>query len=107
VFPALPRATDGFVLLKSEPMRELLLGLPDRKGGQTVTWEFVLRDVAGNCTRLITRVRGSDDYRFQRLPPWLGLPLVRFVHFLMERKQLIGIANRVERSPGFAHANLG
>jgi len=30
------------------------------------------------------------------LPQWLGFPIVRLVHYVMQRKQLLGIANRVE-----------
>lgn len=42
------------------------------------------------------RARGGDRYRFHGLPPWLSKPIVRFVHFVMERKQLLEIARRVE-----------
>ncbi|MCM3881980.1 MAG: hypothetical protein ND807_17870 [Vicinamibacterales bacterium] len=105
VFPALPGATDGFVLIKHEPMRWLVLGWPDRAGRQMVTWAFILREAGPHTTRLITRATGSEAYRFRGLPPWLGLPLVRLVHFVMQRKQLLGIANRVERLGG-ARANF-
>lgn len=116
VFPALPGATDGFILLDDKPAEWLVLGWPDRHGRQIVTWAFVLRHAGPNCTRLIVRARGSASYRFYGLPSSIGLPLVRFVHFVMQRKQLLGIANRVERSGAterslvgteLEHANVG
>jgi len=116
VFPALPGTTEGFILLDAKPAAWLVLGWPDGHGRQIVTWVFVLRNAGPNCTRLIVRAKGSASYRFYGLPSSIGLPLVRFVHFVMQRKQLLGIANRVER-PGIAersfagteldHANAG
>jgi hypothetical protein len=47
---------------------------------------------------LIVRARGSNDYSFHGLPPWLSAPIIRFVHFVMQRKQLLGIARRAESS---------
>ena len=40
-------------------------------------------------------------YSFYGLPHWIGMPIVRFGHAIMERKQLLGIASRAEsREPG-------
>lgn len=44
----------------------------------------------------ITRVRGSHRYRFHGLPAALSKPIVRVVHFVMQRRQLLGIARRAE-----------
>jgi hypothetical protein len=94
VFPALPGVTEGFIVLALEPCRSLILGWPAPGGEPLVTWAFVLEERAGHSTRLIVRARGGQGYRFHGLPFWA----CRLVHFLMERKQLLGIARRVERA---------
>jgi hypothetical protein len=91
LFPALPGATDGFLVLDYKPERFLVLG------SEAATWAFVLESAGRNQTRLITRARGKAAYSFHRLP----LALVRLVHFIMQRKQLLEIARRAE-----AKANL-
>ena len=96
VFPALPRVTDGFVVLGFEPGRSLVLGFPDRDGRPLVTWTFLIEERPDHTTRLIVRARGARGYRFHGLPSWLSTPAVRLVHFVMERKQLFGIARRAE-----------
>jgi hypothetical protein len=96
VFPALPGLTDGFVVLAIEPARTLTLGWPLPDGAPNVTWTFALELAAPGATRLITRVRGSAAYRFRGLPRLATLPVVRLVHFIMERRQLLGIAERAE-----------
>lgn len=99
VFPALPGATDAFTLLAFDAPRSLILGwvLPDDSRG--MTWAFVLEEADGGRTRLIVRVRGGSGYRFHGLPWWLVKPFVVMVHFIMQRKQLHGIAGRAERWP--------
>jgi hypothetical protein len=101
IFPAVPGATDGFTLLAFEPERSLVLGWlsPDRS--PLVTWAFVLQELAGS-TRLIVRARGGPAYAFHGLPPWISQRLIRVVHFVMQQKQLIGIADRAERSATLA-----
>ena len=96
IFPWLPGATDGFTLLAFEPSRFLLLGAVKPGSEATVTWVFVLVDEAPSVTRLIARARGGREYRFHTLPWWLGQFVVRAVHFVMQRKQLLGIAARAE-----------
>jgi hypothetical protein len=96
VVPALPGVTEGFAVLAFEPYRSLVLGWPDPAGAPLVTWSFVLEEQAGSSTRLIVRARGDQGYRFHGLPLWA----CRLVHFLMERKQLTGIALRAERADG-------
>ena len=59
---------------------------------------------AGRCreqlqpdqTRLIVRGRVAPGYRPYGLPQWLALPAGRVAHFIMQRKQLLGIARRAE-----------
>jgi hypothetical protein len=96
VFPALPGVTDGFTVLAFDAPRWLTLGWPGPDGAPLVTWSFTLEARGVNSTRLIVRARGARGYRFHGLPPSVSVPLVRFVHFVMERKQLLGIAWRVE-----------
>ena len=98
VFPALPGVTDGFTVLAFDPCRSLVLGWPDPHGKPLVTWAFVLVNRASHATRLIVRARGGQAYRFHGLPSWVSKPIIRLVHFVMQRKQLLGIARRVESS---------
>jgi hypothetical protein len=97
VFPALPGRRDGFRLLDQQPGRFLTLGFPGPDGRPLVSWTFLLDPLGDTATRLIVRARGGQGYRFQGMPPGVSVPVVRLVHFLMERKQLLGVAARVER----------
>ena len=96
LFPALPRATDGFVVVRFELERFLVLGWPAPDGTFLVTWALVLDEAPREGTRLIVRACAASGYPLFGLPAWLGWPLVRLVHFVMQRKQLVGIASRVE-----------
>ena len=98
LFPALPGVTEGFVVLHVEAQRSLVLGWPGPDRIPTVTWAFVLERQRADATRLIVRVRAGQSYRFRRLPAWLSDPAIRIVHFVMQRKQLLEIARRVEFS---------
>jgi hypothetical protein len=115
IFPALPGATDGFTLLAIEPDRVLMLGWLAADGTTEVTWTFCLDEVAPSVTRLLVRARGGPGYRFHGLPLFLTRVVVRLVHFIMQRKQLLGIAKRAEgimprssafKSPQGEHAFL-
>jgi hypothetical protein len=96
IFPALPGVTEAFSVLAFEPYRSLVLGALNSTGTPIVTWAFVLEDRGAESTRLMVRVRGARGYRFFGLSPWLSGRIIRAVHFVMERKQLLGIAQRVE-----------
>jgi hypothetical protein len=96
IFPALPRATEGFTLLAIEHERVLTLGWPAVDGTLQVTWTFVLEEMAPGVTRRLVRVRGGPGYRFHGLPRLLTRLVVRVVHFIMQRKQLLGIRRRAE-----------
>jgi hypothetical protein len=96
IFPALPGMTEGFSLLAIEPERTLTLGWLTPTGTLDVTWTFVLDEVAPGVTRLLVRVRGGAGYRFHGLPVPLTKLVVRVVHFIMQRKQLLGIKRRAE-----------
>ena len=96
LFPALPGMTEGFTLLAIEPERRLTLGWPAPDGAAEVTWTFVLDELAPGVTRLLVRVRGGPGYRFHGLPLVLTRLVIRVVHFIMQRKQLLAIASRAE-----------
>lgn len=97
LIPATPGATDGFHVLAFEPRRHLVLGWrPTAGAAPIVTWAFVLEERSDGSTRLIVRVRGGREYPFYGLPRQLGRPMVRIAHFIMQRRQLLGIASRVE-----------
>jgi hypothetical protein len=99
IFPALPGMTEGFTLLAIEDEKMLTLGWLTSKGTLDVTWTFVLDEVASSVTRLLVRVRGGAGYRFHGLPLPLTKLAIRLVHFVMQRKQLLGIKRRVESTP--------
>jgi len=99
IFPALPGVTEGFTLLAIEPERVLTLGWLALDGTPEVTWTFVLEEVAAGVTRLLVRVRGGPGCRFHGLPRLLTRLVVRVVHFIMQRKQLLGIRRRAESTP--------
>jgi hypothetical protein len=103
LFPALPGATDGFVVIRFEPERFLVLGWPAPDGTVLSSWTLALEEVGPDHTRLITRARGASAYPYFGLPAWLGRPVVRLVHFVMQRKQLLGIARRVEHRSATIH----
>lgn len=99
IFPALPGVTEGFTLLAIEHERMLMLGWPAPDGTPAVTWTFVLDEVAPGVTRLLVRARGGPGYRFHGLPLLLTRLVSRVAHFIMQRKQLVGIMRRAESTP--------
>lgn len=98
IFPALPGITTGFTLLRFEEERYLILGWSPAPGAAPLmTWAFVLEEPAPGTTRLIVRARAGRDYKPPYgLPPWTVTSLVPLGHFMMQRKQLHGIARRAE-----------
>ena len=99
VFPAVPRATDAFVVLHYERERSLVLGwvAPGERTPIT-TWALVLEDLQPGCTRLIERGRVRSPYRPYGLPEWLTKRMAPLAHAVMVRKHLLGIASRAERA---------
>ena len=97
LFPWLPGAVDGFVVLACSPERFLVLGAVAPDGLTVVSWAFVLDPQADGTTRLIVRARAREAYRFFGLPSWVVKRLAPRGHFVMQRKQLLGIAWRAER----------
>jgi hypothetical protein len=97
VFPALPGAMDGFTLAAFDPERLLVLDWKTPDGARLVSWAFVLEPLDdGGSTRLIVRARGGSGYQFHGLPWSVTKHIVPVVHFIMQRKQLLGIARRAE-----------
>jgi proline iminopeptidase len=94
VFPALPGVASTFVVARLEPNDSLVLANPG-PGGAVTTWAFVLEEPAPGVTRLIVRVRVAQQPTGIRTA--MTLPLLRLVHFIMERKQLNTLAVRAER----------
>jgi hypothetical protein len=99
IFAALPGVTQGFTLLAIEEERALTLGWLAPDGTLLMTWTFVLDEVAPDVTRLLVRARGAPGFRFFGLPLLLTRVVARVVHFIMQRKQLLGIASRAEGHP--------
>ena len=106
VFPALPDATDGFIVLRFKPEQFVVLGWLSPECAPIVTWAFVLKPVSEDATRLIVRARGGTAYRFHGLPGWAAKPIVPLIHFVMQRKQLLGIARRVEQASAIDAARV-
>lgn len=100
LFPATPTITDGFTLLQLKPERFLVLGWLSPKGLLVMTWAFVLEEEQEGRTRLLVRARVGEGYQPPfGLPGWSLHTLVPLGHFIMQRKQLLGIAHRAERGP--------
>ena len=97
LFPALPGATDAFVVMGYEPGRSLVLGwVPSPNGDPVTTWTLVLEEPEPGCTRLIERGRVRSPYRPFGLPEWLAKKLGLLAHAVMVCKHLLGIARRAE-----------
>jgi membrane protease YdiL (CAAX protease family) len=96
IFPALPGITEGFIVLDFQLDRFLVLGFVAPSGACRSTWTFVLEDGGDGSTRVIVRARGGRDYELFGLPWWAVTRVMQLVHFVMQRRQLLGIAERVE-----------
>jgi hypothetical protein len=62
VMPAVPRATDAFVVASVDPPSDLVLTVPDGHGANAVAWEHWLEPIDGGRTRLIVRGRASSHW---------------------------------------------
>jgi pimeloyl-ACP methyl ester carboxylesterase len=116
IMPAVPGATDAFVVTTVDPPRALVLTVPDAHGGSAVAWEHLLEPVSGGRTRLLVRGRASSHWldlaRAQppaghrrifierayallaRLPRPLLIGFAALGHRLMEARHLRGIQRR-------------
>ncbi|MFY9724317.1 MAG: SRPBCC family protein [Bryobacteraceae bacterium] len=96
IFPALPGAKDVFWVAQCDPERSLVLAWRSPSGQYHTTWAFILEPLQPGQTRLIARGRVAPGYTPYGLPEWLAVRLGRIAHFVMQRKQLLGIARRAE-----------
>ena len=87
-----------FTLLAFEPGRYLILGWRPNDT-LVMTWAFVLNEVTRSSCRLVVRAREGAGYHFHALPRWLTAAIGPVVHFIMQRKQLLGIKRRAESPP--------
>ena len=85
-----------------EPRRAMVLVSPSdaeriSRGGhaQSGTWTFILEPINNHATRLILRSRGAQDESFVAM--LFGRLVFDPVHFLMERKMMLGIKQRAEK----------
>jgi hypothetical protein len=102
----------GFTVVAIDPGRSLVLAIgdpavvgPQAAAGalrEGATWAFVLDPIGAGQTRVLVRLRGH-----LALPPgagWLAERLLEPAHFVMERKQLLGLRDRAGRQPAPADA---
>ena len=95
LFPAVPGATDAFIVLQFEPERSLVLGwVPELNSPPVTSWALVLEERKPGCTRLIERGRVRSPYRPYGLPEWLAKRIGPLAHLVMVSKHLHGIVKR-------------
>ena len=126
VMPAVPGATDAFLVADVDPGRSLVLTVPWRGGAPAVSWAFFLEPAGGLGTRLVVRAKVSSSWRdlarkaaapdrvllihriyqlLASLPESLMLSLGRIGHGIMETRMLRGIKRRAERAEGLWSAH--
>lgn len=91
VLPYRPSGGEGFIVLRVEPEKALVLGSSSKTFHGT--WAFVLEPIGDHATRLITRYRAGP---LPSLAWTVALPAIAAVHGFMERKQLRTIKERAE-----------
>lgn len=119
ILPALPGMKDVFLVSAVDPPNYLVLTVPDVTSGSRVSWEFMLRPLDQEHTRLIVRGRVSSNWLasanqespsdsrgktliehvyglLARTPKPIMLAAGSFGHGLMEARQLHGIKLRAE-----------
>ena len=114
VFPAIPGATDAFVVAAVSPPSDLVLAVPGADGSR-VSWEFFLEPLGHDHTRLVVRGRVARDWLARARRPAAGGPPITiervyallsrlprpllqiaagFGHRVMQNQQLRGISRR-------------
>lgn len=119
IMPALPGMKDVFLVTVVDPPCRLILTVPDATFGSRVSWEFLLKPLDQEHTRLIVRGRispnwlsvspkgssetGRDQIFIERiysllahLPRPIMVAAGSFGHGLMQVRQLRGIRSRAE-----------
>ena len=119
VMPAIPGATDAFIVAEARPPFDLILTVPAGGNAPIVSWEFLLERQDDARTRLIVRGRVSPSWvrmtqdrapaqsgpipieraysMLGRLPRPLLLLAGGIGHRVMQHRQLRGIKLRAER----------
>lgn len=119
ILPALPGVKDCFVVATAVPEHDLILTVPTATGEPRATWEFLLKHLDRQRTRLVVRGRVSARWLADqpesspwhkglrpvervyavlgKLPWRLVLPLAYFGHRVMQARQLRGIKRRAEQ----------
>jgi len=119
ILPALPGATDAFVVARVEPPRDLILTVPDEHGTIT-SWEHLLEPLGPTRSRLIVRGRVARGWKAMartahtegrrptlieyvyrvigRLPDAWLIGVARLGHRWMEARHMRGIKHRAEAS---------
>jgi hypothetical protein len=89
----------GWTVVEIQPERALVLRQAPPENPSLGTWAFVLSPIDAQTTRLLLRARGSDPVGVPK-PVWrsLSLLLIEPMYFVMNRKMLLGIKQRAERS---------
>jgi hypothetical protein len=117
IFPALPGATDAFLVAEVNPARSIVLTVPEKGVTPIVTWSFLLVPIEISNTRLLVRARVTASWRdlarrsssgdrillinrIYRLLALFPVSLMSFIggigHGIMQRRMLRGIKRRVE-----------
>ena len=119
ILPALPGMKDVFLVTVVDPPHRMVLTVPDPAFGSRVSWEFLLKPLHQNQTRLIVRGRVSPHWLdnvtqarsetlrrpafiervyslLARIPQPIMLAIASLGHGLMEVRQLYGIKRRSE-----------
>ncbi len=82
----------SMALVMPQDAERLTEGIPARFG----CWSFHLRSLFGNRTRLLVRSRSGNYSSFPQM--LFDFMIFDPAHFLMERKMMLGIKQRAERS---------
>lgn len=98
IFPALPGQKQVFSLMRLEVERDLVLGWRQPNGTVQTSWAFILTETRSGETRLVVRGRIAEGYTPLGLPQWLAVLIAKPAHFIMERKQLLGLARRIRNN---------
>jgi hypothetical protein len=90
----------GLIVQAVEPNRYIVLG-PEPQPDLRVTWALALYPAKDSTTRLVSRCRAWLRPAIRKL---FWFPLLDAGQLLMERKMLLEIRKRVERSAGISEA---
>jgi hypothetical protein len=95
-----PKGYPLFRITAIEPYRALVMQACEPVSEQPgpASWIFLVTPLGSHETRLLTRSRNGSEWTFGNRLMWRGL--VDPIHFVMERRMLIGIQARAEARAG-------